>query len=198
MRNPFLFIFGLIVMLLGFAFLFDQAFGFDLVRFVWPIGLILAGLAVILLRNKTPDFDVEIGKQNNAFISEMNRNGRWLVENESFSAFIADMTLDLSNADIPKGETIFALSGFIGDISVRVPDDVGVMVSSSAFISELSAPGMKEGGVLGPSKVVSDEYDTAVRKIRIEASYFISDITVQTTGYPAIESIKEKSPSMLA
>lgn len=198
MRNPFLFIFGLIVMLLGFAFLFDQAFGFDLVRFVWPIGLILAGLALILQRNKMPDYGVEIGKQNNAFISEVNRNGRWLVENESFSAFIADMTLDLSDADIPKGETIFALSGFIGDVSFRVPDDVAVMVSTSSFISEVSAPGKQEGGVLGPSKVVGDEYDTAVRKIRIEASYFISDISVQTSGYPVIETIKEKSPSMLS
>ena len=40
MRNPFLFLFGLIVMLLGFVFLFDQAVGFNLLRFVWPIGLL--------------------------------------------------------------------------------------------------------------------------------------------------------------
>ena len=198
MRNPFLFIFGLLVMLLGFAFLFDQAFGFDLVRFVWPIGLILAGLALILQRNKTPDYGVEISKQNSAFISEINRNGRWLVENESFSAFISDMTLDLSDADIPKGETVFTLSGFIGDITIRVPDDVAVMLNSSSFISDVSAPGTKEGGVLGPSKVIGDGYGMADRRIRIEASYFISDITVQTSGYPVIEMIKEKSPSMLS
>ncbi len=198
MRNPMLFLFGLFMMLLGAVLLFDQTMGFNLLRFVWPIGLILAGIVLILQRNKAPAYDIEISKQNNAFISDIKRNGRWQVENERFSAFISDMSLDLSNADIPKGETVIDVSGFIGDITVRVPDDVAVMVSSSAFINEVSAPGMKEGGVFGPSKVVSDEYDTAERKIRVEASYFISDITVKTSGFPAVETIKEKSPSLLS
>ncbi len=195
MRNPILFLFGLATILLGVAFLFDNAFGFGLWRLLWPIALIVAGIALIAQRNKSSSF---VGKRNHAFISEIQRNGRWLVADERFSAFIADIVLDLGDADIPKGETVYEMAGFIGDITIRVPDGVAVMLSSSSFISDVSVLGLQETGFFGPVTLQSDDYEFATRRIRIEARHFISDITVKVSSYSSVEMIEEKEPYLLS
>ena len=200
MRNPFLFLFGLAMILLGVVFMVDNALGFDLLRLLWPIGLILAGIALIAQRNRKPavfSSSLVVSKQNNAFISEVNRNGHWLVENESFSAFISDLSLDLRDADIPKGETVYQISGFIGDVSLTVPNGVAVMVSSSAFISDINMMGSSETGFFGPVTLRSDDYELAGKKIRVEASHFIGDITVKASAYSSAQVIEEKSPKLL-
>lgn len=201
MRNPFLFLFGLVTILLGFVFLFDNTLGFNMLRLLWPIGLILAGIVLLVQRNKQPaafSSSLVVSKQNNAFISDVNRKGHWIVENEAFSAFISDLTLDLREADIPKGETVYQISGFIGDVNVKVPEDVAVMVSSSAFISDINVMGSSETGFFGPVTLKSDDYELAAKQIRIEASHFIGDITVKASSYASIDSIQEKSPKLLA
>ena len=197
MRNPGLFLFGLVAIALGFIFLFDITFGFELIGLLWPIGLIIAGIALILQRNNKSSLP-GVSKRNHAFISEIKRDGHWIVEDEEFSAFISDLTLDLTHADIPKGETVYSISGFIGDVNIRVPEGLGVMVTSSSFISDNSVLGSSETGFLGPKSLKSSDYDIAEHQLRIEASHFIGDITVKVSQDSSINLIEEKSPLLLS
>ena len=166
---------GLIIVLLGILFLLGTLFDCNVWAIFWPLLLILLGLWLILRpRMVTPGTAV-----TQRFIGDVKRSGSWTVTDEDITLFIGDVKLDLTEAILPPGETRLTVSGFIGDVKLIVPEDVGVAVSSSAFISNVKMGADKEESILTPLHLKSADYKLRERQIRLEVNAFVSDVKVQ-------------------
>jgi lia operon protein LiaF len=108
----------------------------------------------------------------------------FLLKNTNLSQFIGDTVLDLTNAQIPYGETKINISAFIGDIKVYIPNDMdlGISVNSSSFIGDMQVLEQSRSGFMSSSQFKTPYYKEAGKKIRINVSAFIGDIKVKTVG----------------
>lgn len=108
----------------------------------------------------------------------------WELKPMNISHFIGDTVIDLTKAQIPKGETKIFISSFIGDVKVFLPSDyeIGVQVFSSAFMGDARILGRKEGGLFRNMNVESPSYGDTDKKIRIVCSTFIGDVRVTKVG----------------
>lgn len=168
-------IFGAFVILLGVALLLNNLVGFDVWAYFWP--LIIIGLGVwLILRPRLADPDTVVTQ---IFLGDIEREGDWPVHNEEISAFIADVELNMTKATVPTGRTRLRFMAFVGEIELLVPEAVGVAVQSNAFVSSVKLSGHKEDRFLSPLKWQSDNFKTAERQVVIEASCFVTDITVR-------------------
>ncbi|AIQ12112.1 cell wall-active antibiotics response protein LiaF [Paenibacillus durus] len=106
------------------------------------------------------------------------------LKNTNISQFIGDTVLDLTNAQIPYGETKINLSAFIGDLKVYIPDDMdlGITVNSSSFIGDMEVLDHSRSGFMSSVHYKTPYYKEAGKKIRINVSAFIGDIKVKTVG----------------
>lgn len=106
------------------------------------------------------------------------------LKNTNISQFIGDTVLDLTNAQIPYGETKINLSAFIGDLKVYIPDDMdlGISVNSSSFIGDMDVLNESRSGFMSSLQYMTPYYKEAGKKIRINISAFIGDIKVKTVG----------------
>ena len=92
---------------------------------------------------------------------------------------IGDVDLDLTQAQVPPGETIVRVISFIGDIDLLVPSEVGVSINSYAFLTTSKFLKRKNDSFVIPQSLQSDGYLSAENQIRLEAFGFINDIKVR-------------------
>ncbi len=175
MRNSGQLIFAVVVILIGAVLLADSVLDVDVWTLAWPVGIILLGV-FLLLRPKLVSTDTSIGYK---LLGDIKRRGDWEVSEEEIWIGVGDVRLDMADADIPLGETCIRVLGFVSDVRLYVPQDVGVSVSSNAFYSEVKGLGKKREVFLSTLHVDSDNYEDAERKIRLETSYFVADIKVR-------------------
>jgi lia operon protein LiaF len=141
----------------------------------WPSLLIALGL-LLLLRPQLIGSDPNSSQR---LLGDIRRAGSWEVRDDEFWLGIGDLSLDLTETEIPQGETTFRVWGFVTDVKFAVPDDVGVVVSSQAFVSGAKFLGMKRDAILMPLRLVSDDYEAAERRIAIETRFFVGEIKVE-------------------
>jgi lia operon protein LiaF len=175
MRNQGQLLIGIFLISLGLMFLISTIFDIRLGAFCWPAGLILLG-AWLLLRPRTVPADTAVTYR---IIGDIERYDPWQVSDEEIWSFIGDVELDMTEAVITDGETRISVYGFVGDIKMTVPADVGVTVSSYAIASSTNILGQKNDGVLSPIHVTSDNYKAADRRIRLEATFIAGDVKVR-------------------
>lgn len=108
----------------------------------------------------------------------------WTLKPMNISHFIGDTIIDLTKAQIPVGETKLNISAFIGDIKVFVPNDmdVGLSVVSNSFLRDSTIFNKRESGFSRSMKEETLDFGQADKKIRLQVSLFIGDITVQRVG----------------
>jgi len=175
MRSRAQWFFGGILILIGFLLLLSNLFNVDFGVFCWPTLFILIGV-IILLRPRMLPTDT-----NFKFIplGDVRRKGEWQIQPEEFWVFLGSLYLDLSEAQLPVGETTYRIFSFIGDIRVYLPEGMGVSVSNIAFISDDRYMGMKRGGLFVPVEWSSEGYEEAERKLRIERYSFLGSVKVR-------------------
>jgi lia operon protein LiaF len=176
MRNSGVLFFGGLLILIGIMILAGNLFNVNLWAFFWPVLLILLGLWVLA----RPRWSGAMGPANIVFFNNLRRKGDWQVKGEEIWVFLGNVLMDLTSAEIPSGETVYRIYGFIGDVDLIVPQGVGVSISSAAFINEVKIFGKKQSSILIPIETASEEYDAAERKIRLDVAFFISDVKFKT------------------
>jgi lia operon protein LiaF len=174
MRNQGQLIFGGLLIFFGLLFLFGTLFRINVWAFCWPIGLILLGVWILLRPQLSPGTPVRVTP-----LGDIRRDGTWRVANEEHWILVGDADFDLTHADIPAGETTLRLFGFVCDVSLMVPQGVGVAVSSTAFVTDLKILGHQEENFVMPYTFTSDDYATAERKVRLEVTFFVASIKVK-------------------
>lgn len=175
MRNQNQFYLGIMVVAAGVVLLLANIFRIDIGIFCWPMALIFLGV-FLLLRPRMMEPGTEFTQK---FLGEVDRQGVWPVVDEEIWYFIGDINLDMSKAEIPYGETRIRTLGFVGDIDLRLPQDVGLAVSSTAFVSEVKLFGQKEESFFSPLRYETENYKLAERRIRLDDTCFVSDIKVR-------------------
>ena len=178
MRNKGQFYLGIIIVIFGVILLIANIFNINLWVLFWPMVFILLGVFLIF-RPKMVEPGTEMTQK---FLGEVKRAGRWQVVDEEFWYFVGDIELDMINADIPDGVTKIRTIGFVGDIDMYVPGDVGVAVDSTAFVSDIALPDGKEENFLTPVHMRTTNYKLAEKKILLQATGFVGDIKIRQVG----------------
>lgn len=171
MQNRTVFVLGIVMIAAGALFIVGNLLQFDPWQLFWPLALI--GLGVwFLVRPRGP-------ATNFHFIGDIKRGGTWQVTNDEFTTFVSDINLDLTQAQIPAGETVLICSGFVGDVTLIAPAGLGVRVTATAFVTELNFFGSKMTTFLNPITQSTPEYDSAERKISLQTRYFVGDVKIK-------------------
>ncbi|KAA3643384.1 MAG: hypothetical protein DWQ07_23005 [Chloroflexi bacterium] len=174
MRNPGSFL-GIALILLGVVLFTARLFNLDTWAIFWPLALMAGGLWIILRPNFAPDgTNVRF-----RFIGEIDRYGDWQVNDEETSFFVGDADLDLTSADIPEGETHLRYMGFVTNVKLRLPDDVGLQVRSGSFVTDASLFGIDFDRVFSPLEYTSENYRDASRKIDLEVNSFVTELAAR-------------------
>jgi len=165
-------LFGLVIIIIGLAFLLGNVFHIDVGELCFPTGLILVGLW-LLLRPKLVGRDTALRMR---IFGPIRRSGTWSVGDEEIWLFIGDVRLDMTQAEFPAGEARIRVFSFIGNVRLQVPESVAVSMSSMAFINEVRLFSQRRSGFVLPVHLSSDGYEAVERKVHMETMAFISDM----------------------
>ena len=97
----------------------------------------------------------------------------------NYDTSIGDLKLDLSNAALDAGDTEVDANVGIGELTVIVPEDVGLDVDASASAGKVTVFGRSESGV---DSDLSESIPTrgSGRTLRIDAHVGLGDVRVET------------------
>jgi Cell wall-active antibiotics response 4TMS YvqF len=165
---------GAFLVLLGAGFLLANVLKISFWAICFPASLILVGV-LLLLR---PKMFGTTSSSNWYLFGDVKRSGEWAVTDEEFWLLFGDAKLDFTQAQLPVGETTVRINGFVGDVDVTVPPEVGVLVSASGFIVDVRTPTDKIDRFLSLANVASPNYAAAERKLHVSTTFFIGDIDV--------------------
>ena len=175
MRNQGQIIFGLVIIVAGIIFLAGVLFDIDTGVLCLPTILILLGV-LLLLRPwmAGPDTGLQM-----AVFGPVRRYGAWQVAEEEIWLLVGDVNLDLTEAEVPFGETRIRVFSSVSTIRLIVPEGIGVAVASTAIVTDSRFFGQKRDQILTAPPLTSDDYETAERKIRLEPTMFVADVKVR-------------------
>lgn len=166
---------GIVLVVLGVLFLISNLFDVNFWPFCWPTALIAVGAWMILRpRMVSPDTALE-----QKLLGEISRDGVWEVRDEELWVGIGDVELDMTRASIPLGKTKLRVFGFVGNLEVLAPEQVGISISSTAFITDGKVLGQEQERFASTLHVASDDYETAERKVHIEVTRFATNLKVR-------------------
>ncbi len=166
-------ILGIAFLLLGVFALVGAVFRVDFGLFCWPSLLVLLGVWLLF----RPQF--ESAGTRILLLADVRRSGVWQVTNETFWVGVGDVRLDFTQAEIPLGETVIQVNGFVGGLKVVAPVGLGLAVNASGFLLDATVFGNKQSQFLTPLEERTAGYETAERRVRLESAYFVNDLKVR-------------------
>lgn len=175
MKNQGQILLGLAIIIIGSVLLLGIWLGVEAGDLCWPTAFILAGLWLLIRPWMVPS-DTTLETR---LFGPMRRRGPWKVVPLESWLFVGDVDLDFTEAEIPSGETLIHCFGFVGTTRAIVPAGVGLRVTSTAFLTDAKVMGKKRSAFFFPVTMISDEYATAERKIRLEITYFVADLKIK-------------------
>lgn len=168
-------IIGGLFIFFGLLFLVGEIFDVNVWAVCWPLGLIFLGLWVAL----RPQL---VGPGTNLrfkLLGDVHRTGVWQPTDEEIWLGVGDIDLDLTQAELAMGETSLRLIGFVSSVELVAPKDVGVLISSTGFLTDAKVLDRKHETFFATYRATSENYDTAERKVRLELNYFVVDLKVK-------------------
>ncbi len=134
------------------------------------------------------------GRDNFHFVGEIRLGDRpWALENSSYSLGVGEVYMDLTTALLEEGVTYVNLSGWVGSVQIIVPEDLAIDVSADVNIGSVEIFGEEQefsrhhknrrSGVSSNLLCYrSEDYDEALKKVRINASVNIGEVSVKRVG----------------
>lgn len=166
---------GFFLVLFGSLALLGAFTSIDVGSLFWPSFLIVLGVWFLLRPRIVKDGSLA----HIQLLGDVLRSGQWPVTSQEIWIGIADIDLDLTQAEIPAGVTTFRIVGFIGDIDLTVPPEIGVAVEAMGLVSTIRFLDRKSDYFLTPVHLKTDGYDDAERKVVLETTTFISDLKIR-------------------
>jgi len=167
-------IIGGLLVFFGIVALINAIWHIELGRYLWPILLIGAGV-LLLVKPRLPgwwmfDWMTE---------ADYSHKGESYQKEAGQSGFIGDRTIELLESDLPVGQTHYSLKGFIGDITFRIPAEVGIKVRGNCFVSQVDLFGEESTGVMAPVEAQSAHFDSAAKQVIVDMNYFVCDLKIR-------------------
>ncbi len=166
---------GILIIFLGVMILASQLLRVEFCPLFFAALLIIFGVA-LLLRPRMLSADTSLRAR---LLGPIRHRGDWQVQEQEIWLFVGDVRLDFSEAQIPEGETAIRVFAFVADLRAIVPEDVGVAVTSNAIISDIRIHDRKRDSIVVPAHVTTENYETAARRIHLEATGFIANVRVK-------------------
>ena len=142
---------GYVLMGIGAVILFGD-------HLTMVIAVVLISLGLFFIRSKqVHKDDTYIQKQK---LVDSVRLGRepWIMRNTSTWYLVGETYIDLSLAILEQKETTVILQGIVGDVDIKVPDDIGVSVTASVMFGQLHIADEREAGVMNKVVWQSEHY----------------------------------------
>jgi len=168
---------GIALISLGTLSLLEVLFDIDLWRFLGP--LLLIGLGVLLiLRPRIAGENVEVQMP---ILGDVRKAGSWEVTDHEIWMLVGTNRLDFSSAVFPLGDGRIKIFGFVADVKITLPDDVGLKIDSNAFVSEFKGLNSKEERLMSPLGYQSPNYSESQKRVHLSTIGFVSDIKVKSS-----------------
>lgn len=176
MQNRSVIIFGSILILIGLVSLVGAILNIRFGMIFWPMVLILIGVWIIVRPRILPEGMGFIFR----LLGDVRRRGEWSLDNEEIWSFIGDIRLDMTEAMLPTGEVRIRVLSFIGDVSLIVPEGLGIAVSQMSFITDTRLyDEVGRSGFLMPVDWASEGYSSAEKRLHLEMVSFIGKLRIR-------------------
>jgi lia operon protein LiaF len=122
------------------------------------------------------------GKSTEQFVGELRLGDKaWAPESGEYSVNVGEMNVDLTTAILEDGETDLNLTGWIGEINIILPEELAVDITATVSIGSVEFFGEEEQSGISRNNIRfrSDDYATAVKKVRIKATMNVGEISVK-------------------
>ena len=170
-------IFGVVLIFLGIIAMIEVFFDVDLWRFIWP--LILVGLGLLLIfRTQAAGPQIHI---LTPILGDLRRSGSWEVTNQEIWWFVGTNRFDLTDAVFPDEEATIKIFGLVAEVKIILPEDVGLRVSSTAFVSEFKGLEGTDERFLSPLNYQSPDYDEKDKRVNLQTVAFVSEIGIKSS-----------------
>jgi len=170
-------IIGVLLILFGVISLANVVFpNLDIGRFIGPLLLIALGVFLIL-RVSLAGQDVKV---QIPVLGDLRNVGAWEVTQHEIWWFVGSNRLDFTEAVFPEGEGVIKIFGFVNDIIIILPDDVGLHIVSTAFLNDYRGLYGKQERFLSPLEEQSQNFTTAEKRVTVKSFAFVSEIKVRS------------------
>jgi predicted membrane protein len=169
-------IIGLLLIFFGILALIEALFELDLGRFVGPVILIGLGILLILRpRVAGPNVHVQM-----PIFGDIRKTGAWQATQHEIWSFVGSNLFDFTSAEFPEGEAKIKVVGFVNDITVVLPEDVGLSIKSHAFIAEFKDQEGKQERFISAFEYQSPNFSAAEKRVQLHAVSFVAEMRVKT------------------
>ncbi|NEW09833.1 cell wall-active antibiotics response protein [Paenibacillus sp. SYP-B3998] len=143
------------------------------------LSVVLISLGLFFIRSKRVHKDDSyIQKQK---LVDSVRLGRepWILRNSSTWYIIGETYIDLSLAILEQRETTVILQGVVGDVDIKVPEDIGVSLNSSVTLGQIQIGSERDTGVMNKLVWESANFEQCDHRVKLVLSYIVGDINVK-------------------
>lgn len=159
----------------------------EIMRFGWPLLLIALGLS-IMFGNRTSFFR-KVGRgsrlRRHSYGDLYHGREPWVLDGDlNLEHGIGDVVVDLATADIMEGAHKISVNVSVGELLIRIPDNVSVEIDAAVTVGELDVLGESRSGVGGLKILKRVEAGDAKAHLLIEARLGIGELEV--TQVPAL------------
>lgn len=167
--------FAWIVIGFGVLLLIGNLVGIDFGDVFWPLVLITVGLFLI--------FRPQIISPVHAkyyFAGDVKVNKSWNMDKKEIRMFAGDVKIDLADLNLPSGVNDFTVTAFAGEVEILAPKDIGVSISTMAFVTNSRIDGKKMEYVLSGLDYATEKYEEAGKKFKLYMQCFAADVKLKT------------------
>jgi lia operon protein LiaF len=175
MKNKGELVLGISILVIGGVLLVGNLAQINVWRFFWP--LLLIGLGVlILIRQQSAQ---KLGTRAIfSFSKDIKRRDVWEISDAEYWHFAGDFKLDLTAAVLSEKTHLWQIFGFVHEIRLKVPENLGVAINANAIVIENKILGENEDRILNPLSWKSPNYETAPKQFHIEMYGIVCDVKV--------------------
>ena len=167
--------FAFVLIGFGALLLVGNIFGVDFGDIFWPLVLITVGLFFIFRPQAISPAQVKY-----YFAGNIRVNKKWDLSKREVRMFAGDVRIDLRELDLPSGETIFTVTAFAGDVKLTAPQDVGVAITTMAFVTNSRINGEKMEDILSGMDFATEGYQRANKKFKLVMQCFAAEVRLDT------------------
>lgn len=167
-------ILAIFLIVLGGLYLLANFINIDAGDLFWPLVLILIG-AIMIFRPKV------IASENtrHMFAGDIDLSRDWQAGDQEVRMFAGDIDIDLRNMDLEAGENHYWVKFFAGDITLDVPEDVGLKIESTGFVVESKIAGNATSNVMTGYQYQTENFSSAEKKFILHTASFAVDLKVR-------------------
>lgn len=172
---------GFFLLLFGALLSLDRlgymTFTFWMIWKLWPVLLIYIGMK--LFSKDSKKISITVSKKDAMAIGDyVNNSENWPVEDMNLKRGVGDVHLDFSKAFIPDKDTKIDISGWVGDVTLLIPEDLPVWIEAKIKTGSIEIFDNEAGGINRSYSYKSQNFDEETRKLTININVRVGAIQV--------------------